>query len=159
MRKYIWDRRRVITAFLLFAAVFTAVFVLGGLPLGALGYSLAVCSVIGLGFGAADFVRFRRRCGVLDKLREEILITCDSLPEPSDSIGEGYTELVRTLFRSRAELQAQYNANAADMTDYYTMWAHQIKTPIASMRLALAEQDSPESRELSVELQRIMWIW
>ena len=155
MRKYIWDRRRVITAFLLFAAVFTVVFVLGGLPLGALGYSLAVCAAIGVGFGAADFVRFRRRCGVLDKLREEITITCDSLPEPSDSIGEGYTELVRILFRSRAELQAQYNANVADMTDYYTMWAHQIKTPIASMRLALAEQDSPESRELSVELQRI----
>lgn len=155
MRKYIWDRHRVITAFLLFSAVFTAVFVLGGLPLGALGYSLAVCSVIGLGFGVADYVRFRRRCGILDKLREEITITCDSLPEPSDSIGEGYTELVRILFRSRAELQAQYNANAADMTDYYTMWAHQIKTPIASMRLALAEQDSPESRELSGELQRI----
>ena len=27
-----------------------------------------------------------------------------------------------------------------DMTDYYTLWAHQIKTPIAAMRLLLQEE-------------------
>ena len=35
------------------------------------------------------------------------------------------------------------------------MWAHQIKTPIAAMRLLLQEQDIPEFRELSAELFQI----
>ena len=30
------------------------------------------------------------------------------------------------------------------MTDYYTLWAHQIKTPIAAMRLLLQEESRPE---------------
>ena len=41
------------------------------------------------------------------------------------------------------------------MSDYYTMWAHQIKTPIAAMRLLLGGQDTAQSRELSEELLRI----
>ena len=42
-----------------------------------------------------------------------------------------------------------------DMVDYYTVWAHQIKTPISSMRLTLQNQDSSTARQLLEELQRI----
>ena len=42
-----------------------------------------------------------------------------------------------------------------DMMDYYTVWAHQIKTPIAAMRLTLQNTDSFFSRKLSVELARV----
>ena len=39
-----------------------------------------------------------------------------------------------------------------DMLDYYTLWAHQIKTPIAAMRLILQSDDAPNSAELEQEL-------
>ena len=39
-----------------------------------------------------------------------------------------------------------------EMTDYYTLWAHQIKTPIAAMRLLFQETPQPE---LEVELLKI----
>ena len=39
--------------------------------------------------------------------------------------------------------------------DYYTVWVHQIKTPIASMRLLLEKEDSTLSRRLSEELFRV----
>ncbi len=39
--------------------------------------------------------------------------------------------------------------------DYYGMWVHQIKTPIASMRLHLDGEDSGRSRRLRSELLRI----
>lgn len=155
MREYLYARRRVIAAFLLFAAVFGVVFWLGGVPLGAAGYASAICGVFALAFGCVDFLRFRRRCAVLKKLQEEITVSVDNLPEPQSAVEEQYTELIRTLFRSRAEMQEHYEQSIADMTDYYTMWAHQIKTPIAAMRLSLAEQDSPESRALSDELTRV----
>lgn len=155
MRAYINSRRRVIAAFLLFAAVFAVVFWLGGVPLGAVGYAFLICAVLGIAYGCADFLKFRERCETLRKLQEEIIVSADNLPEPQNAVEECYAELTRTLFRSRAEMQAHYERSISDMTDYYTMWAHQIKTPIAAMRLSLAEQDSPESRTLSEELTRI----
>ena len=43
----------------------------------------------------------------------------------------------------------------AAMMDYYTLWVHQIKTPIASMRLRLQEEDTSRSRVLLSDLSRI----
>ena len=40
------------------------------------------------------------------------------------------------------------------MLNYYTLWAHQIKTPIASMRLSLQQEDTPKARQLLQELSR-----
>ena len=42
-----------------------------------------------------------------------------------------------------------------DMTEYYTVWAHQIKTPIAAIRLALQNEDTPLSRRLTGEVGRV----
>ena len=41
------------------------------------------------------------------------------------------------------------------MVDYYTVWAHQIKTPIASIRLNQQNEDSEFSRQVAEDLQRI----
>ena len=41
------------------------------------------------------------------------------------------------------------------MTEYYTAWAHQIKTPIAAMHLTLQNEDTPSARRLSAELFRV----
>ena len=41
------------------------------------------------------------------------------------------------------------------MIDYYTVWAHQIKTPIASMRLTLQNEDSALARKLTGDLFRV----
>ena len=41
------------------------------------------------------------------------------------------------------------------MMDYYTLWVHQIKTPIAAMRLRLQDEDTPQARTLLADLGRI----
>lgn len=38
------------------------------------------------------------------------------------------------------------------MVDYYTKWAHQIKTPLSVMKLSLREKDTPENRLLLSQL-------
>ena len=58
----------------------------------------------------------------------------------------------------RRELCRQETARAArweDMTAYYTAWVHQIKTPIAAMRLTLQGEDTPAARRLMTELGRV----
>ena len=41
------------------------------------------------------------------------------------------------------------------MIEYYTVWAHQIKTPIASMRLQIQSEDTESARKLMGDLNRI----
>lgn len=155
MKEYIYARRRVICGALLMAAVCAAVFLAGGIPAGAVGYAAALCGAISIAIFIVDLVKFRRRRSILARLREDITVSCENLPVPDNAAEQDYQELLEILFRSRAEQAQKYEQSFEQMTDYYTMWAHQIKTPIAAMRLTIAEQDSPESRELSVQLTRI----
>lgn len=155
MKEYVYARRRVICGGLLMAALCAAVFLAGGVPMGAVGYAAAVCGGISAAIFIVDLVKFRRRRNTLGKLRDEITVSCENLPAADSAVEQDYQELLKILFRSRAEQSLKYEQNFEQLTDYYTMWAHQIKTPIAAMRLTLAEQDTAESRELSVQLTRI----
>ena len=46
-------------------------------------------------------------------------------------------------------------ADQKDMNDYYATWVHQIKAPIAVMRVLLQQEDTPINRELTGELFRV----
>ena len=63
--------------------------------------------------------------------------------------------MIRALQREVSDLETRTGARFQDMMEYYTMWAHQIKTPIASMKVTLQNEDSPLSRRLSTELFHI----
>lgn len=52
------------------------------------------------------------------------------------------------------ELQSAADNRYRDAIEYYTTWAHQIKTPIASMRLALQGEDTALFRRLLSDLSR-----
>ncbi len=64
----------------------------------------------------------------------------EHLPQPSGILEEDYQALLLTLEKERRELQDEMEQRYRDMVDYYTVWAHQIKTPIAAMRLLLQEE-------------------
>ena len=77
------------------------------------------------------------------------------LPAMTTVEGADCAAVVETL---RRELRRQETARAArweDMTAYYTAWVHQIKTPIAAMRLTLQGEDTPAARRLMTELGRV----
>ena len=62
---------------------------------------------------------------------------------------------MQALRRQFAEERAAAQTRYSQMIDYYTVWAHQIKTPIAAMRLTLQCEDQPLARSISSELLRI----
>ena len=86
---------------------------------------------------------------------QEVLSTLDNLPLPGSSLEEDYQRLLVSLFRAKAAQSAESSSRFQNMTDYYTLWAHQIKTPIAAMDLILQTQELPESGSLKQSLFQI----
>lgn len=54
------------------------------------------------------------------------------LPPPRGVLEADYQALLRAVCADRVRLAAENRDRLEDMTDYYTLWAHQIKTPIAA---------------------------
>ena len=154
-RAYIKQHRKGSIAFVLFCAVFTVSFVLYRLPVMAVLYPTVMCAVFGLVFIGADFSHKRRKHKQLSEIKKLPAAMISSLP-PVESIEDGdYQEIIKAL---QSEIAALGNSTAAryqNLTEYYTAWVHQIKTPITSMHLTLQNEDTPLSRKLTSDLFQI----
>lgn len=151
-----WRGRRWAFLFLaLCFAILALVIALYRLPLTAVGYAGLLCAALALVWLALDFRSYCARHRCLKELQAEIDVTLDHLPPPRNGQEADYQALIRTLDAHRRKQEGQMAAQYRDTMEYYTIWAHQIKTPIAAMHLLLQEEDSPHSRALEEELQRV----
>ena len=66
-----------------------------------------------------------------------------------------YRGIIDHICDEKLETEQNMTKLYDDMIDYYTTWVHQIKTPIASMRLHLKQEDTSLSRKLSSDLLHI----
>lgn len=152
---YLYSRFRTIVALALITVIFLWIFTLYNAPADAVVYGALITAVIGLAAAVVDYMGYRRRHKRMRELADEITITLENLPIARDRTERDYEQLIVKLFEDRRELENSIIQKETDMTEYYTMWVHQIKTPIAAMRLTLQGMDTAEARELSEELQRI----
>lgn len=135
--------------------IFAAVFALYDLPLEAVLYAGALCLALGLVLFAVGYSRFLRRHRELQRLLRQAGEKALPLPPARGLLEEDYQTLLQAVCRDRARLAAENESRFRELTDYYSLWVHQIKTPIAAMDLLLQEDDSPHRGELEMELLKI----
>ena len=153
--RYLYDCRYVWLWALLSGAVFSIVFALYGIPAGAVGYPLLMSVIFGLVFVMLGFLRYRKKHLDLDSLNPEEAPCAEYLPRADSLTERDYQTLVfREEAANRAGKEA-WDSARKDMNDYYAAWVHQIKAPIAVMRVILQQTDTQENRELAAELFRI----
>ena len=136
-----WKLLLLLTGCLL---ICSGVFSLYSLPLESVGYAFVLCLSLGLVLFVLGYGRFLRRHRELERLLMQVKETVLPLPPPRGLLEEDYQALLQALAKDRAALSLETRNHLQDMTDYYTLWAHQIKTPIAAMRLLLQEEPHPE---------------
>lgn len=155
---YLKQQLKYILLFLLFSITFAITFFFYNFPLEALTYPTLLCVCFGLFFFIWDFSKTKAlhtRLMELSNLTELSVDMIRALPQ-SDSIeNTDYQLLLSGLAEQILELKTAQSTRLTDMIDYYTVWVHQIKTPISSMRLTLQNEDSLLARKLSCDLSHI----
>lgn len=154
-KKYLYDRRIMILWAVLCAAFFFGIMGLYGMNLQAVWYPLVLCGVISMGFLLWRFSRYRRRHRELERLRQGEGPYGDFLPAAVDEIGKDYQEIIQKAESLHRRDKEKWEIVRQDVEDYYAVWVHQIKAPIAVMRVLLQQEDTRQNRELSSELFRI----
>ncbi len=129
MMRYLNVRGRVLMLLVACGIMFVISFILYQLPIKAVLYPMGLCLLLIVIWVAFDYKKCKHRW----KLEEERDIEEQELRDRIVELEHGYD----------------------DMMDYYTVWVHQIKTPIAAMNLTLQNEDSSLSRRLMSELFRV----
>ena len=154
--RYLREHLDVILMELLFVCVFAVVFYLYHLPLAAVMYPAFICFLTGCLFVVRSICAAYRKHGELTRLQSlPGNVMRDMFVEGGRTLEKDYQRLVCKMCREMQLREDEMADSYREMTDYFTTWVHQVKTPIASMRLQLDAEDSNLSRRLRSELLRI----
>ena len=157
LKEYILEKRQVLLAVALGLLIYSLVLLLYQIPPEAAGYGILLVFIAEFVWLLSGFGRFRKKQKLLRQLAGERAkdFYLRDLPESEDPKEEAYQDLIESLLKEKNRKEAEAAEKLRDMEEYYTLWVHQIKTPIAAMSLLLQEEDTPENGELSMELFRI----
>ena len=130
-------RKVLIIIFAGIVVIFGILFYLYDIPFDAIIYGCelsfvwcAVCLFI-------DFYKYYKRHKLLHINREQFFDDAEQLPEHMDIIEYDYQELAKKLYQAKQELISKNRIAKKELLDYYGMWVHQIKTPIAALDILL----------------------
>ncbi|NLZ46037.1 MAG: HAMP domain-containing histidine kinase [Clostridiales bacterium] len=153
--KYLQSKTKYAVLLLIFGLIFAVIFSLYKLEVEAVLYAIGLCTVFGAVIILVDFTRYYKKHKILVDINNNVNILTDTLPESNNLIEQDYIDIVNHLMNLSNQAITNLKTQRADSIDYYTTWVHQIKTPIAAMRMMLQGSDNSDNNELLDELFRI----
>ena len=154
LKSYLKKNIKVYILFVVFIAVFFIMFYLYNLPLEALIYTGSLCFLASLIASFLDFVNYRESYKKLKFLEKNILNDLEDLPKSLDIRIDYYHKIIEKLYEELEKSTQENRQKNIDMVDYYSMWVHQIKTPIAAMNFLL-DNEEVDLKNLQQELFKI----
>lgn len=114
---------------------------LNGIEANEIAYGMLICLFLLAGICVVDGIAFSRRCRALDEMKQTVATVLLGMPKAVDEAEIRYQELIEILFLEKARIYDEAGRKEKDLMEYYTMWVHQIKTPISALGLLLQEKD------------------
>ena len=118
-------------------------------------YASVIILVVVIVVETVQLINFSHRHYILSRLVSTADICLDELCDYENLLEKDYQDIIHTLEDKKNEIVYQNDASLSEMQDYYSMWAHQIKTPIAAMNLLIQNTDCEINDELLSQLFRI----
>ena len=130
-----------------------AVLVSGILPVEIAGYAFLLVILWNVIWFTLVFIRYEKRQRILEENQGKIRTEAGGFPEAESRESEMYQELIQQLYEQKKELESSVQIEKQELSDYYSMWVHQIKTPIAALGVLIQSgeevQESPKAQELT----------
>ena len=155
-RSYLRDRYIILCLYVLIIAVFFGIAALYdyGQVLRNMLYAVELALFIGGVAALIDYRNYHVRCYALFLAGQKEEERIRDLPEAHSLPEALYRQLLVEEEEDKRKLLTRYDEKQKDMADYYTMWTHQIKTPIAALRLLLQGKEGMEMGQEESDRQR-----
>ncbi len=150
---YISGYRRMVILAAAYLLIFATVLYAAEVPAETVLYAGALCLAFTAVYALVGFYRYYKRFSALKRTLSELPETLESLPTPQNESERLYTQMLQKTYAEYKRAALEHRRREADMRNYYTMWVHQIKTPISALRLLI--QSGARSAELQNEIFRI----
>ena len=100
-------------------------------------YAAVLDAILLLIIVLVGFFRYSSKVKALSNALKRPVEEQAQLPEATDDVQILYHRLLENQSIARSESESSAAVRQSQMRDYYSMWVHQIKTPISAMKLLL----------------------
>ena len=153
---FLRDRISILIWFILFGTIMTVVSYLSGESLDAIFYGLIICGFCLLIDLVLSYFGWKEKILQLLMVKKAPIEAIDELPEAHTAIEREYKEIVSILQKIYVEKEVKQIEFEDQTRNYYDLWIHQIKTPIAALKLLVQKQENDSyRRQQEQELLRI----
>ena len=141
--RYLKDNHSVYLLLLVVILVFDSLLMLCNIDISLIIYPNVIVLFIIIVYIFFDYYKYKNKHELLTK----------GFYEDNDCLyDEDYQKIINELEAKIRQLETNNHKVKKEMSDYYSLWVHQIKTPISAMQLTLENEDSQLSRKLMLEL-------
>lgn len=137
---YIKERAGLLPCIILMEAIAFLALWLQGTEFNNISYAVGLSLFVLVIMAGLDFAKYSYKRSKLAQAKNAVLDDISYLPETGSPKEKEYQEMVRILFEKKEEEEANARSVRQDMLDFYSLWVHQIKTPIAGLHLLLQAQ-------------------
>lgn len=136
---YIGENIKWLAVILCIALTAAATMILNEIPVMEIAYGLLLCFFITLVTIAAGYGRHYSSFRQLEQMQENIVVDSDVMKTPEYMYERQYQNCIRILANENNRIRNEMFNRQQDITEYYSMWVHQVKTPIAALKLLIDE--------------------
>ena len=153
--QWLREKIKITAAYLAISGLYMLISWLYHLPVSGCLYAFGLTLAGFLIYLVGDYMKTRTRHRMLaDALRQKHFLG-EGLPEASGLLERDYQALAKAVCRQSEEREAAIRRQQKEREEYYTVWAHQIKTPISALRLLMQKEEFLGKREMEMELFRV----
>ncbi len=149
---YLKYRISFVIFFVFVSSVFFFVSYLSNLNFSASFYSVLICFTVYVLLGVFDFLKFINKMKTLNNKDDNLYFRNDL---KLNTLEEKCFQLYKDEHLSLINISSQNIKNLDEIKDFYSMWVHQVKTPISAMNLSLQSDETEKTKVLKSELFKI----
>lgn len=155
---YIEDHAGFLIVCLLYLMLESFLLLFLGIPVSMIAVMGMVWVILFGGYYLLSFHRKRKRMQTLEQLVEQLdqkYLLHEVMPKYGSNEEQFTRYLLRMGNKSMLEQVSMVERNRKEYQEYIEQWVHEIKTPIAAMKLWAQNQEGRKKREAYMQLERI----
>ncbi|WP_251867908.1 sensor histidine kinase [Enterococcus malodoratus] len=152
---YLYDYRKTIVLWIALGMLNLFIGFLYHFPIERSMLWLVLSGFIGVLVGIYDFIGYTKSYNDIERMKKQIQIETKQLPHPRNQIEKEYGKVIKKMSDQLYQTENNAKKNEQDILEYYTLWVHQIKTPISALHLILQDEESESAEEMKAQLFNI----
>ena len=149
---YLKTYKKQFLVLIAFYVIFLTVFTLNKVDVSVVNYGLFLATLFLLIVIILDFFSYYKKYKLLKNLKKSVFFDTTQLPQTNTLIEKQYQTLINILYDEKTKNESMHETEKNDMLDYYTLWVHQIKTPISAMSFTLQQDKTTQGIMLANQL-------